>query len=264
MKYKLIALDVDGTLLNDEHAITERTKRTVLDVHRAGAMIVLCTGRGPGSTFPVLEELGLEGTIITHNGAATVQAAGRTIVHQFPFYMNDVLPLVRYCRENNIHFDICTPFDMFVERMGEEERRMYDKYFADPIWIPDIAQLEEPLVKLTAFGPKEVLDRVEEDWKRIEFPLRYIRSGDLFIDVMHPSASKGNALEQLARLWNIRRSEIIAIGNYYNDVDMLRFAGLGIAMGNSPDEVKRAADAVTLSNNEEGVHAALAAYCFGN
>lgn len=261
MKYRLIALDVDGTLLNDHYKLTERTKRTIRDVHEAGATIVLCTGRSPVNTLPLMAELGLQGTLITHNGAATVRSADRTVVNEFPFAIEQVGKLVRYCRERGVHLDVCTPFELYVESdLREQVAAMYDKYMLTPVRTADILALRESPVKFTVFGDKDELDEVEHDWRAMELPLAVLRSGDYFIDMMHPQATKGNALRQLAESLGVDRSEIMAIGNYFNDLEMIRFAGLGIAMDNSPEEVKREADAVTASNNEDGVHAALVRY----
>jgi len=88
-----------------------------------------------------------------------------------------------------------------------------------------------------------------------------LRSGDFFIDLMHKDASKGAALQKLAEKRGIPAENVMAIGNYYNDITMLTYAGLGVAMDNSPLDVKAAADAVTASNNEEGVKRALEKYC---
>jgi len=140
---------------------------------------------------------------------------------------------------------------------------MYVHYRVVPIRRRPDDPLPPDLVKFTAFGSKEQMDRVQREWEAWDSPLRRIRSGDWFIDVQHADVSKGKALERLASLRGIDRSRIMAIGNYYNDIDMLRFAGLGIAMGNSPDEVKRAADAVTLSNEEDGVAHAIRRYALG-
>ncbi|PYI56478.1 Cof-type HAD-IIB family hydrolase [Paenibacillus flagellatus] len=261
MNYRLIALDVDGTLINDRYELTERTKRTVRDVHRAGATIVLCTGRSPVNTLPLMEELGLEGTLITHNGAATIRSSDREIVHEFPFTVAELGELVRYCRERRIHMDVCSPFRLFVEgEPGETEAAMYRKFMLEPTVVDDVLSLPEPPVKFTIFGEPETMDRVETDWAAMKGALNVIRSGDRFIDVMHAEATKGNALKRLAESLGIDRSQVMAIGNYFNDVEMIRFAGLGIAMDNSPDGVKREADAVTASNNDDGVHEALVRY----
>jgi hypothetical protein len=112
-------------------------------------------------------------------------------------------------------------------------------------------------VKICIFGSDEQMDQVERDWPDDQQALRFLRSGDCFVDVMRPDVSKGIALMKLAEIWQVDRSEILAMGNYYNDIEMLRFAGIGIAVANSPDEVKQAADEVTVSNNEDAVHVAL-------
>jgi Cof subfamily protein (haloacid dehalogenase superfamily) len=256
MKYKLVALDIDGTLLNDDYRISEQTRETINSYVSSGGQIVLCTGRGPVNTLPILEELGSDGIIITHNGAVTVQSEDRAILFQYPFTMKEALPYIEYCRRHEIHFDICTPFHMYMEKVTEEEQRMYEKYMLCPELVGDISVMDEAFVKLTVFGSRQQMDQTEEDWKGMKHNLRIIRSGDFFIDVMSTSATKGNALKELAELWNLKADEIAAMGNYFNDIEMIKYAGLGIAMDNSPKEVKEAADAVTLSNNDEGVHAA--------
>lgn len=265
MKYKLVALDVDGTLINDEYRITERTSATIREVHRRGARIVLCTGRAPASTLPLLRELGLEGVVITHNGAATVDSQGPTLLHQYSFGVDRVDRLVAFCRAEGVHLDLNSPFSLYVEELSEEAREAYRNYYIDPIVIDDLLQVREPLVKITMYAGKDVLDRLLGRWSEIGDPeLRPIRSDEYFIDLMHVKASKGNALRALAQQWDIDPSGILAIGNYYNDLDMLQFAGVGIAMGNAPDDVKKQADFVTASNNEDGVHLALQRYCLAS
>jgi len=262
MSFKLVALDVDGTLIDDENRITRRTSETIREVCRRGARIVLCTGRAPASTLPLLRELGLEGAMITHNGAATVDSRGPTLLHEYAFDVGLVDGLIEFCRAEGVHLDFNTAFSLYVENLSEEAREVYRKYYIEPIDVGDLRRVREPLVKITLYAGKDVLDRLVAKWPVIGDPtLRPIRSDEYFIDLMHVRASKGNALKALAEQWGISPSEIIAIGNYYNDLDMLQYAGVGIAMGNAPDEVKKMADDVTASNNEDGVHLALKRYC---
>lgn len=262
MTYKLIALDVDGTLLNDRNELTERTKRTIRSVHEAGAIVVLCTGRPPANTLPLMEELGLEGIVITHNGATTIRTSDHAVLHQYPFDVRLVEPVVRYCRANGIHYDICTPFHLFTEsELDDMKLDMYLRFGIEPQSVEDALGFGEKIVKLTAVGDNEQhFDRMELEWRELARPLVVTRSDKHFIDVMHPDATKGAALQKLAESRGIRREEVLAIGNYFNDVEMIRYAGLGIAMGNSPDGVKAEADAVTGTNNDDGVHEALTRY----
>lgn len=260
-RFDLIALDVDGTLLDDEHLLRPATKAAVQEASRRGIEIVLCTGRGPLNTIPVLEELGLTGTMITHNGAAVVDAATRRVLHQSGFTHELVLPFIDYCRRGGHHFDICTAFELFTEGLTPETKEMYSLFDIKPVMRTAEEPLPEGLVKLTAFGGQAEMDHVQAEWESWgNISLQVIRSGIQFIDVQLAAASKGQALAELARLRGYDRSRVMAIGNYYNDVGMLEYAGLGIAMDNSPEDVKAAADAVTGSNNADGVAEALQKY----
>jgi hypothetical protein len=257
VNYRLIALDVDGTLLNDDHELTPRVKEAVAAASRKGAEIVLCTGRGSMSALSVLDMLGLQGTMITHNGASIVESAARNIVWETPISPQAAGRYIEYLRKRRIHYDMNTSFDLYVHRLEGSAADMYDNLLARPIVRGEEEGWPEHTVKVSAYAPKDVLDEVEKDWSAWRHELQYIRSGDEFIDIQHPDASKGAALEKLAAMRGVPREQVLALGNYDNDIGMLRFAGLGIAMANSPDRVKAEADEVTLSNNEDGVAAAL-------
>lgn len=259
-QFDLIALDVDGTLLTDDHQLTPNTREAVREAASAGAEIVLCTGRGPSGALPVLEELGLSGTLITHNGAATIQSEGRKVIHDYAIELRDLEPYLIYCRNNGVHFDYNTAFETMVEGMTQEAEEMYSRFYAQPKLLVAGDPFPDRLLKFTAFGSKELMDKVEADWRQWTPHLQAIRSGDFFIDVQHAGANKGTALRQLAQIRGVDASRVLAIGNYYNDIAMLTFAGLGLAMGNSPEAVKEMADAVVPSNEEEGVAAALQQY----
>jgi Cof subfamily protein (haloacid dehalogenase superfamily) len=262
LPYRLIALDVDGTLLNDDHELTEGTKDVVQRASMAGASIVLCTGRGPSNTLYLLDEIGLKGYLITHNGAATLKSEDGSLMHGFSYGMKEASSVLVRCRERGIHYDINSVFDMYIDQVTPTVQAMYDKFGVEPIHIEDVLVYDEPVYKISLFGTGEALDAMEAEWHDMECGLLPIRSGEQFIDLMNPLATKGNALRKLAAMMDIPREEILAIGNYFNDVAMLEFAGLGIAMDNSPEGVKAAADEVTLSNNENGVRAALLKHLF--
>ncbi|MBD3919521.1 HAD family phosphatase [Paenibacillus sp. PR3] len=257
LPFELIALDVDGTLLTDDHELTEGTRQAVREAGLRGAEIMVCTGRGPGGAFQIMDKLGLQGIVITHNGAATIDADDKRIVHQYEFTLEQATRYMNYCWEQGVHFDLNTAFDLYLfNELDQEGLDMYAKYGIVPIVI-EKDQIPTGLVKMTVFADPKTLDKVEAEWRTWETELQIIRSGEYFIDIQHPSANKGSALEQYAKQQNIPRERVMAIGNYYNDIGMLHFAGLGVAMDNSPEDVKEAADEHTLSNAEDGVMHAL-------
>lgn len=263
-RFQMIALDVDGTLLTDDHTLLPQTKKTVQAVAAQGAEIVLCTGRSPSSTIPLMEMLELEGTVITHNGSVIVETKSREVIHQFVISPAQLAPYQQYCREHGYHFDLNTAFHLYVEDAGvltEEVLEMYGKFYIEPLVLPKEGDILNEIVKMTVAGTKDEMDRLESEWATWTHELTIIRSGDYFIDIMNPEASKGNALKALSSRRGVEVSRVMALGNYYNDITMLQFAGVGIAMDNSPLEVKAAADDVAPSNNEGGVHFALTKYC---
>ncbi|MNI13799.1 Sugar phosphatase YidA [compost metagenome] len=264
MKYKLIALDVDGTLLDDDHVLSTETAQVIKKIADQGTEFVLCTGRAPVNSIPYMKQIGLEGYVITHNGAATVNVTTEEIVHEFAMNPFGLEPYMDYCRNNSIHFDVNTTFALYVEGaagLSQEALDMYHKFMMEPQDLPGWADFSEPIVKFTITGTMEQMDKVYSDWSLWEQEFNMLRSGDFFIDLMHKKSSKGSALQKLAETRGIPAEQVMAIGNYYNDLTMLTFAGLGVAMDNSPIEVKAASDDVTASNNEEGVKLALQKHC---
>ncbi|HEY8529423.1 MAG TPA: Cof-type HAD-IIB family hydrolase [Paenibacillaceae bacterium] len=253
MQYRLIAIDVDGTLLDDEGKLRPRVRRAIRETAAAGAEIVLCTGRSPVSTLPLMAELGLSGTIITHNGAVILESASRRILHVAKLPRRSAVPYLEYCRERGIHFDINTVFELYVEKeLSREALETYGRYWIRPI-VRKEPDLPENAVRITVYGSKEEIDDAEARWSAWSGGLSIHRSDCHFIDLQHPEATKGSALERLARLRGLTRREVLAIGNYYNDISMLRYAGRSVAVANAPAEVRAAAGEVTRSNNEDGV-----------
>jgi Cof subfamily protein (haloacid dehalogenase superfamily) len=253
MREKLIAIDVDGTLLTDQYKITERTKGALQQALELGVKVVLATGRGPKSCFPIIDELQLKEPIITHNGAVILDPISRTIKLEIGFQAEELLPVIQYCRSKGIHFDVNTALDMYIEGVTPEAELMYEKFFMVPTQMQDTSLLKEQIVKFTLFGPQESMDQVHDEVLPLFPDWSIIRSGEFFIDIIHPKATKGAALRHLMEQYEIKAHEVIAFGNYFNDLEMLQLAGLGIAMENSPQEVKALADRVTSSNNDDGV-----------
>ncbi|OKP96028.1 Cof-type HAD-IIB family hydrolase [Paenibacillus sp. P46E] len=264
MKYKLIALDVDGTLLNDDHQLSSENKEAIAEVTRKGGLIVLCTGRSPQNSIPLMEEMGLAGYVLGHNGAATVRVEDREVLHIYGLDARGLDPYIEYCRAHDIHYDVNTAFDMYVDNVANlttEANHMYEHFRVAPATLPAWEDFREPVVKFTVFTKSDILDEAQREWSTWTQQYNIVRSGEFFVDLMHPEASKGNALMNLAVQLGIAQEDVLSIGNYYNDISMLTYAGLGIAMDNSPLEVKAAADAITGTNNNNGVRDALVKYC---
>lgn len=258
MNFRLAAIDIDGTLLSDDYQLSGETKDAIHSAKQAGLEIVLCSGRAPRSVFPIMEELGMHGFLITHNGAVTTHSETREVMDEQGFYMDSLFGVVDYCRQTGIHTDFCTAFEMYTEKIDSQELQgLYEKYHMVPKIVKDAREVKEKLVKFTLFSSNAILSHAQGDLQKMNLPLQAIRSGPTFIDILHRHASKGMALKSLARRLGIPMQHTIAIGNYYNDVDMMRVAGVGVAVSNAPEDVQRQADLVVGSNNDNGVAEAL-------
>lgn len=253
MDIKLLAIDVDGTLLTDEYKMTERTKSAIWKIRELGVKVILATGRGPKSCFQIMEELDLNDPIITHNGAVIFDPVTKHISLEIGFQAEELIPVIQYSRQAEIHFDLCTAFEMYNEGATREVKEIYKKFNVNPTFVEDSCLIEEQIVKFTLFGDEKKLDQAMVELLP-QFPKwSFIRSGATFIDVIHPLATKGSALKHLIQEFGINPEHIVAFGNYFNDLEMIKLAGLGVAMANSPQQIMESADRVTTSNNEDGV-----------
>lgn len=253
MDIRLLAIDVDGTLLRDDHQLSQRTLQAIFRAQREGLKIVLATGRGPRSCDPIIDQLGIMDPVITHNGAVVYHPLRNTAEKEVGFKAGELKEVVEYCRMRDLHFDASTAFHIYVEEVKEAVLPVYERFFAQPITVEDVGQIGETIVKLTLTEDPERLDQVMPDLLR-RFPhFSIIRSGATFIDVMHPKATKAQGLKYIMDKLNLTPREVMAFGNYYNDLEMLQLAGTGVAMENAPEEVKKKADLVAKSNNEDGV-----------
>lgn len=250
---KLVAIDLDGTLLTDDHHISERTKKAIKNIREQGIKVVIATGRGPLSCDPYVQQLELNVPVIAHNGAVIYEPGTQNKTFEIGYPAQELLPIIQYCRREQIHFDLSTAFAMYIEGGNDQSNAIYEQFMVNPSLMKDTSQIKDLVVKVSLFDQKERLDHVLQDIVPRFTHWSVVRSGEVFIDIIHPQATKGNALQKLLNKWYIHPEEVVSFGNFFNDLEMIRLAGLGVAMANSPQEVKDEADFVTSSNNQDGV-----------
>lgn len=260
MKYKLLVLDVDGTLLNNAKEISKRTHAALLKVQHMGVRIVLASGRPTYGLIPLARALELDhfgGFIVSYNGCQIIKAENGEILFERRINPEMIPYLEKKARKNG--FSIFTYHDDTLLTND-----------ADNHYIRREAQLnnlkiitEEEFSTAIDFAPckcvlvsddVQALNGLEEHWKkRLAGALDVFPSEPYFLEVVPCGIDKANTLGALMDQFGITREEVIAIGDGVADVTMLQLAGIGIAMGHSQDSVKRCADYVTDSNEEDGV-----------
>lgn len=273
MNYRLIAIDMDGTLLSNRDKISERNRKALLDAMDNGIHIVLTTGRIYKSALYYYKQIGLKSPIIACNGAVIASSEGDIILEKF--IEDKVLEkIIDLAEENDMYYHFYDR-DNFYYKTSREEFANYYGYYEKNYVKQDI--------KLVRFkNPWEIVDLSSSRYHKAVFidddPDRLLKfrrkleaingisvskSWHNNIEVMNEEVSKGNAVRFLAELLNIDSSKVVAIGDNENDVSMFKIAGLSIAMENGDDIAKKQADVITDSNDEDGVAKAIEKYVLG-
>ncbi|MCH7708611.1 MAG: HAD family phosphatase [Myxococcales bacterium] len=271
MKYKLLALDLDGTLLDPYGKLTGAVREAVASAQRRGLEIVLCTGRRYRTTLPLLSELGLEGRVVVNNGALVKEiATGRTLHAHFlqPDLYPDALGFLRSQGPPLLYVDTYEEgFDVLTDAIGdphEFQAEYLDDHSEHIRRVEDLAsERRDDVIMLSTMGCVETLTQLraearERFGERIGTHLIQNKNyrGHI-LELFSPNSGKWAGLTFVAQQLGIEATEIAAIGDDWNDEEILRRAGLGIAMGNAVFEVQAAADQVVRSNAEGGAAEAI-------
>ena len=262
-QYRIIALDLDGTLTDSEKKITPKTKEALHSLIRTGVRLVLASGRPVCGILPVAEELGLPqlgGYILAFNGARMIECQSGEVIEETCLSTGQMREILDFVEEQEAvcltydGADIISehPEDPYVQLEGKINRAT----------VRGVDSLKEkatkPVNKYLIVGSPEKMERLELQAKeRFGHELSVFRSEPYFLEVLPKGLDKASALARLLEKTGEGRENLMAFGDGYNDISMMSYAGLGIAMGNAQEVVKKAADYVTLSNDEDGIAAAL-------
>lgn len=283
--YKLVAIDLDGTMLNQYGIVTDKTKEAIKKVQQKGIEVIIASGRPIDSIKTIAKEIKSEKYFISGNGAIIYDIANDEIIYKNTLKKQKVLEIVKICEENSIYYNIYTEKEIVAKSLQcnvlyyHKENAFKKEEEKTHINIVDnvydyIANRDENIVKITICDYNqaifnsiirkikeveeiEILDVSHMSRKTIrqgteEIPIEYF-----YTEISAKNVDKWNAIEFLKEKMNIKTEEIIAIGDNMNDKKMIENAGLGIAMGQSHPEIKAIADQITASNTEDGVAQAL-------
>jgi len=266
LKYKMLVTDMDYTLLNKEKRVSDRNREALRRAMEKGVHMVVATGRIYTSARIYAKLLGLDTSIIASN-SALIKDASKTIFRDI-LSQDTVREMLRLCHKYGIYCHFFTENTIYSEKLINVSLRYteWNKYMGeeDQVKIRIVDDGEE----IIEAAKSEVLKAVvfDDDDEKIQ-KLRdgIMETGIVSVsqsmkhnlEVMNKGVTKGNAVRILAQLYGINREEVIAIGDNENDISMIEYAGLGIAMGNAEECLKRAADHVTGDYQEDGVAEAI-------
>ena len=259
MRYKMIVLDLDGTLTNNKKEITPRTKQALMQAQAAGVHVVLASGRPTYGIVPLAEELKLKdngGYILAFNGGKIIDCTNNEVL--FEQKLDEQLVPILFQEAKKAGMEILTYQGEGIAATNKDDEYVQHEAFINKMPVTQydnfLNQLVYPINKCLIVGDPTPLHELEIRLaKELEGKMDVYRSADFFLECVPLGIDKARALERLISSLGISREEVIACGDGYNDLSMIRFAGLGVAMANAAKDIQSEADFVTLSNEEDGV-----------
>ena len=242
-QYEIIVLDLDGTLTNRDKVITPRTKKALMEAQARGKKVVLASGRPTQGVMPLAEELELKaygGFILSYNGGRIMSCTTGEVVFSRELPVESNRTIIGLAEEHRV--DILTYVESRINSMEVVERADLASY------------VDFPVPKFLMMDDGDYLAMVEPRVKAaLGKNFSVYRSEPFFLEILPRGIDKAQSLERLLEVSGLSREQMIACGDGYNDLSMIRYAGLGVAMENAVLPVRKAADHITASNNDDGV-----------
>lgn len=260
MNYKMLVLDLDGTLTNSRKEITEPTKKALIEIQEVGKIIVLASGRPINGVFPLAKELELTrfgGYMLSFNGARITQCSTGNVIYNRTLPPEVIAPIYEMVKEYP-DVNILTYDDERILLGGKPNQYSEKESFINKMEMVEtdnfVESLNFPINKLLIPGEPKVLEKLMADLqKKYHSLLNIYRSEPFFLEVMPQNIDKAYSLQKLLNSLGMTADSMICCGDGFNDISMIEYAGLGVAMANAQPIVKETANYVTRSNDEDGV-----------
>lgn len=257
---RLIALDLDDTLLLPDRTISRRSLRAVAEARRQGVAVVLATGRMFRAAVPFAKQLQLDLPLIAYQGALIKTTESQEVLRAAELSAADCYPVLEYLDSKGIHANLYIEDELYVATMNEVAAS-YVSFSKVPVHVVGkLASFDfAHATKIVAIGdPAHLHNTIEPEAKALfGSSLAINTSRPHFLEFGHPHATKSSALAFLGCKLGIFQHEILAIGDGANDLDMIEYAGVGVAMGNADVRLKAVANYVTASNTQDGAAKAI-------
>lgn len=262
--FKLLALDLDDTLLGADFQISVENRLAIQRAVDSGVLVTLATGRMFRSALPYAKQLQIDLPLITYHGALIRAAAGEETLYHKPVPLRLARQVAALAAARNYHLNVYINDELFVAAENEFSRYYEQLAKVKVTAVGDLsAYLETEPTKLTIINRDGRLPEIKKELiEKYGEELAITISRPSFLEITNRLATKGQALHFLAEMHNIPREQVAAIGDSYNDLDMILYAGFGVAVANAWEEVRSAADIVTAANTDHGVAVFIKQYLF--
>lgn len=256
---RLAAFDLDGTLLNSEHAVSQKNREALQALAANDILVVLISGRMHRSIKPISDQIGLQNPIISYNGGMIRHATTGEVYYHTPIPAETAQAVVTDCRTENLHLNFCANDELYVA-----EKNAWSDLYEARTGVPatpigDLRELagETPTKLLVIHPPEKLAPLLKRFQTQYAESLYVTQTQAEYIEFMNPDVDKGRALTALAARYNIPMESVVAFGDSYNDESLLKTAGFGVAMANAVAPIQACADHITATNDADGVAAAI-------
>ncbi|MFZ7132207.1 MAG: Cof-type HAD-IIB family hydrolase [Eubacteriales bacterium] len=254
MNYKLLAVDIDGTLLNSDGILTQNTKESIHKAVERGVIFVICTGRPIQGVTDLNEEIGLDLPYITYNGAMVVMGKSKEILYERSLPKEQSRKIYRLGQHYDVTMVIWGNNQLYTNKINDHSIEYSGLTKTKCIEIQDLDDIPYDITKILWYEDHEELLTCQKELEgQIDNHINMHFSRPYFLEFVDAQATKAIAIEKLCDYYGFGYNQTIAIGDGENDLSMIQSAGLGVAMSNAPEKIRRAAAFVTLSCDEDGV-----------
>jgi len=254
MEYKMLFLDLDNTLLSSDLTISEENLDAIRKASESGVKVVICTGRGIFSVNHIAEQLKIEWNncyIICLNGGAIYKGYPPVLIKERLFDNKSAAIIYETAKKYSVDIQIYRDDKLILESKTERVKMYIEKMNADFMLVESIADYDGKIAKILLNGPNNVLLKIHRHLSRRLKEFNIFFSSPNYLEFTAIGTTKGEAMAELSELMGITLSETIAMGDNYNDISMIRTAGLGVAVRNADEAVKSQANYITKSTNDE-------------
>lgn len=262
MAIRLIAVDMDDTLLDSHLQVSLRNCEAIRQAQEQGIAVAIATGRMHSSALPYAQQLNMQVPIITYNGGMLRHPQTQETLYHQVMDEGVFAGVLALFKEQGWYLQAYVNDQLYVKELDKKARFYEEVAGIQALAVgQDFYQMKDRPTKMLSMGEPEEIQHIQKMVnERFAEGVFTTTSKDIFLELTHPQVNKGHALAMLASHLGVAREEIMAIGDSNNDYPMLEYAGLGVAMGNASERVKKVAQAVTATNDEDGVAKAIERY----
>ena len=259
MNFKIISLDIDGTLTNSEKKITELTRSRLMEFQKNGGRVILASGRPTMGIKPFADILRLseyEGYILAFNGGRAIDCKSGKIMFEKTLPEHVIPEIYDIIKDYPVGINTYEGENIIAGRQINKYTELEAKINGMNLKFVDdfTGYVNFPVNKCLLQGEPEVILQLEKILsEKYKGQLGIFKSEAFFLEIVPNGIDKAESIDRLLNMIGLKKNECIACGDGYNDISMIRYAGLGVAMSNAKDPVKKAADYITLSNDEDGI-----------